>query len=491
MSITTQTVAAPSIALKAADKKAESYGLQSKVLSPFETLAQSVASIAPTGTPTLVVPLVFALAGPGTWLAYLISMVGILFIASSVNQFARRSASPGALYTYIAQGAGPAWGAVAGWALFIAYIGTSAAVTSGFSNYANVLLNSALGFKIPSAFFIAICVVFSWWIGYKDIKLSTRLMLFIEFASVGLIFFLVGATIVQHGIHLDWDQLSLKGTTFTNLRLGLVLATFSYVGFEAATSLGSEAKNPLRNIPRAVTLSAAAIGILFVLASYVETLAFKGNPITLDKSDAPLQVVATAAHLSFLGTLINIGALLSFFACTLATLNAAARVLFLMSRHGIFHASVANAHQVNETPHVAVSVSAVLVLLPAVILSLRGVGDFDIYGWVGTVATISIILVYIGVAIAAPIYLHRRNELKTRNLVISAVGILFMVNGLVGNLYPIPPAPYNWLPYFTFALLIGGGFWYLALRHFSPEVANTIDRDLAAIDERYKDGAGI
>lgn len=472
-------------------EKKESYGLQAQVLSPFETLAQSVASIAPTGTPTLVVPLVFALAGPGTWLAYLISMIGILFIASSINVFARRSASPGALYTYIAQGLNPSWGAVSGWALFIAYIGTSAAVTTGFSNYANVLLNSAIGHKIPSAIFIALSVVISWWIAYKDIKLSTRLMLFLEFSSVGLIFVLIVATLIQHGIHLDWDQLKLKGATFNNLRLGLVLATFSYVGFEAATALGSEARNPLKNIPRAVTQSAAVIGILFVLASYVEVQSFQGSAVTLDKSDAPLQVVATAAHLSFLGVLINIGAVVSFFACVLATLNAGARVLFLMSHHGIFATSLGNAHKANETPHVAVTVSAILVLVPAVFLSLKGVGDFDIYGWVGTVATIAFILVYIAVAVAAPVYLKRRGELKAKAVIVSVVGILFMVNGLVGNLYPVPPAPLNWLPYFTFGLIALGGAWFLVLSKFTPALKGRINKDLDAINERYKDGAGI
>lgn len=47
----------------------------------METLAQSVSTIAPTSTPAATIPLVAALAGNGTWLAYLLAMVAILLVA--------------------------------------------------------------------------------------------------------------------------------------------------------------------------------------------------------------------------------------------------------------------------------------------------------------------------------------------------------------------------------------------------------------------------
>lgn len=474
----------------AADKGG-SYGLQAQALSPLETLAQSVANIAPTGTPTLVVPLVFALAGAGTWLAYLVSVVGILFVALAVNVFARRSASPGALYTYAAEGLGPAWGVVAGWALFVAYVGTGAAVTSGFSNYANVLLEGATGHRIPSAAFIALSVLASWVVAHRDIKLSTRLILFLEFASIALILFLVFGTILVHGIHLDVEQLSLKGVSIANLRTGLVLATFSYVGFEGATALGSEARDPLRSIPRAVLLSSVLLGFLFVLSSYVEVQAFHGEAVTLDKSPAPLQVVAEKLGLPFLGTLIDIGAVVSFFSCVLASINAGARVLFFMSRHGVFHGGLSRTHARHATPHLAVGVTATLTLLSSVVLSLRGAGDFDIYGWVGTVATIAFIFVYLAVLVAAPVYLKRRGELRFWHVLSAVAGVVFLVNGLLGNFYPAPPAPLNWLAWLAVGLVVAGGAWYLVLRSLSSSVDESISRDLADIKERYEGGAGI
>jgi len=472
------------------EKNKDSYGLQSQALSPVETIAQSVANIAPTGTPTLVIPLVFALSGNATWLAYLVAMIGILFVAAAVSVFARRSASPGALYTFAATGLGPTWGVVTGWALFIAYIGTGSAVTTGFSNYANVVLaHINPSWHIHSAILISFSVLVSLFVAYRDIKLSTRLILVLEFVSVSLILFLVVAYFIINGANIDWPQLKLEGSSLGALRNGLILATFSYVGFEGATVLGSEARNPLKSIPRAVILSATLIGLLFVLASYTETAAFHGEATPLNESAAPLQVVAQKAGLSFLGVLINIGALVSFFACVLASINAGARILFFLAHHNIFHKTIAGTHKKHETPHVAVTISAILTWIFPFLLAIKGAGDFDIYGWVGTVATVSFILVYIAVLIAAPIYLHRRNELKFYHILSAVLGTAFLVNAVVGNLYPIPAAPYNWLPYLAFVLVGAGGLWYLFLRKRNPELPSHIGKDLERIRASYAENA--
>ena len=77
------------------------YGLRREVLSPMETLAQSVSTIAPASTPAATIPLVCALAGNGTWLAYVLATVAILLVAWCVGRFARYSSSPGSLYSYV------------------------------------------------------------------------------------------------------------------------------------------------------------------------------------------------------------------------------------------------------------------------------------------------------------------------------------------------------------------------------------------------------
>ena len=68
------------------------YGLHKGVLGPMETLAQSVSSMAPSTSPSLTIPLVFALAGNGTWLVYLLTTAAMLLVGFCISRFARMSA---------------------------------------------------------------------------------------------------------------------------------------------------------------------------------------------------------------------------------------------------------------------------------------------------------------------------------------------------------------------------------------------------------------
>jgi len=289
---------------------------------------------------------------------------------------------------------------------------------------------------------------------------------------ISLIAFLI---IIKNGWRLDVAQFTLHGVTPERLRLGLVLAIFSSVGFESATALGSEAKDPLTTIPRAVKWSAILAGVFFFLCAYAEVLGFRGEALTLDKSLAPLHVLAQKAGLPvWVGTLTDLGAVLSFFSCFLACITAAARVLFLMGRNGALHSGLGDAHEQNQTPHRAVLVTSIAAFIPAAILTLRGVGLFDIYGLLGTLATFGFVTAYILVSAAAPAYLRSLGGLTPRAIVISALAVVAMGAALLGSLYPVPAAPYSYLPYLYAGLLLSGFAWSTIWMGRPPTLAEEI-----------------
>src|ERR1700680_4699653 len=212
------------------------YGLRHEILSPMETLAQSVSTSAPTTTPAATIPLVCALAGNGTWLAYVLATGAVLLVALCIARYARYSASPGSLYTYASMTLPPWLSALAAWSLLLAYVATGSSVIGGFYHYANLLLRDATGHGTSAALLAVIVTVVSMAIAWRDVKISARLMLWIEALSVTLILILVTLVLVRHGLHWDWNQFRLSGMTGSGLRLGLVLALFSFVGFESATT---------------------------------------------------------------------------------------------------------------------------------------------------------------------------------------------------------------------------------------------------------------
>ncbi len=154
----------------------------------------------------------------------------------------------------------------------------------------------------------------------------------------------------KHGIHIDQAQLHLQGATASGVRSGVMLAIFSFVGFESATTLGSEARDPLRNIPRAVIRSALLAGLFFVVCTYGETLAFHSSPSQPRRQHRSMRFLSAQGGASILGPIIDAGVLVSMFAATLACIIAAARVLMLMAHHGLAHRRLSTTHARNETP---------------------------------------------------------------------------------------------------------------------------------------------
>src|SRR3984893_272770 len=344
------------------------YGLRREILSPMETLAQSVSTMAPTTTPAATIPLVCALAGNATWLAYALATAAVLLVALCIGRYARHSASPGSLYTYASMTLPPWLGATVGWSLLLAYVATGSSVIGGFYHYANLLLHDATGYGYSAVLLAMLVTGVSMWIAYRDVKISARLMLWIEAASVTVIVIVVMLLLVRHGWHWDWDELHLRGMTGSGLRLGLVLALFSFVGFESATTLGSEARNPLHTIPRAVVQSAVISGAIFIVCAYAEVLGFRSVGQDLGASQAPMRVLAGVGGAPILGLLIDIGALVSLFAGTLACITAAARVLLLMSHNGLTHGSLRATHPRFETPGKAILVTSVAAVAPVAVL---------------------------------------------------------------------------------------------------------------------------
>ncbi|MFB2917498.1 APC family permease [Aerosakkonema funiforme] len=461
-------------------------GLRAECLSFPEIISQSFANVAPTAAPTVSVGLVFANAGNGTWLTFAIAMIGVVFVGLNISQFARRSASPGSLYAYISMGLGSTMGVISGWSLLLAYLFAGMAVVAAFSNFANVLL-SLIGLELSPIFLFAICTGVGWYLAYKDIQLSTKLMLGLEAFSVSLLLLIALIVLFKHGFAIDMSQLSLKDTKPDGLILGLILAIFSYTGFESATALGDEAKNPLKFIPAAVVLTPILCGLFFTLLAYTEVLAFSGYSTPLDKSDSPINDVANIAGVGFLGLLITIGALVTFFSCVIACINAGSRILFTMARHGIFHNAMGLAHRSNRTPHIAITMLSIILFIVPASMSLFSLQILDIITYMGTLATYGFLTAYISIAIAAPVYLYRQRILNILDIAIAVLAVLFMLIPVVGSVYPAPPFPFNVFPYLFLMYLCVGGAWFLMLRLHSPEVIENIEDELEKIHAKFSE----
>ena len=88
---------------------------------------------------------------------------------------------------------------------------------------------------------------------------------------------------------VDTQQLKLNGAGLKGMDFAIVICIFSLVGFESATTLGGEAKKPLRNVPRAVIWSLLITGAFMVFMSYVEVFATQHMGVSLGSLTTPLR----------------------------------------------------------------------------------------------------------------------------------------------------------------------------------------------------------
>ncbi len=442
----------------------ESFGLHTGVLGPIETLAQSVSAVAPSTTPSLTIPLVFALAGNGTWFVYLLATCAMLLVGFCVSRFARLSASPGSLYSYTATTLPPVLAVIAGWGLLMAYLATGASVAGGALYYASVLCQQFLHWAPPAIPTLAAVCLIAGWIAYRDVKLSAELMLWIEVASVSLILVILLVLVVHFGFQFDLDQFRLKGVRLSTLGPALVLSIFSFVGFESATALGAEARNPLHTIPRAVLQCALLAGIFFMLCSYSEVLGFRGESAKLSESTSPLHQLAERAGVSPLGVAIDVGAMISMFACVLACTTAAARVLLRMARGRLLPTILERTTAKHGTPGIAVILSAGLMLIGTLVLSARGVSGSDMYDLFGSLAVFGFLTAYALVAVALPFARLARGQHSLRVAALSVLTVLVMVLITIFDVRSSADAVHARIPYVYLGYILAGLLLYFSRR---------------------------
>ncbi|HUA39767.1 MAG TPA: APC family permease [Candidatus Sulfopaludibacter sp.] len=445
--------------------------LRANCLNFMELLAQNIALISPTMTAALIVPLMFATTGNISWLSYAVGTVMLLFVAFSLNQFAKRTTMAGSMYNYASSGLGFTGGALCGWCLVWAYLFIGLAGTTGFTIFAGKLLG-AIHLSLPPVVLFAICLGTCFFMAYKDIRISTLIMLGFEAFSCFFILLLVAVVLGHHHFALDTTQFSFKGVSLMSLGMGVVVAIFSLVGFESSTAFGEEAVNPLKTIPRSIIWSLLLTGAFFILVSYTEVLGTRGYKTTLDQIDAPLNVLASMYNVSFLWPLLSAGAMFSFFALASSCMNAGARVMFAMGRHDFFPNSTSAAHTSHGTPHVALatmaSVMFSVVTICYFVLVHNGMAVLDEFNDAGTMGAFGFLGAYTLITLAAPAFLKERGELKAGHVTLCAAAMLLLLIPTIGSVYPVPAPPVNAFPYVFAAYLFIGYVRIMAMQHQKP-----------------------
>ncbi len=448
--------------------------LKHGALSLPETIGQSIANIAPTLTPALNISVVAGLAGIDSWLSYLIATIGCVFVGASIATLARRHPEAGSYFVYIGRNFGPMAGALAGWAMILAYLTTAVAVVFGFPLFLGNFLavfHITLSFGELLAFTVAFLALVTY-AAFRDIQVSSRVGLVLETISIGIIIIITAIVVGKHGTVIDHAQLDMSKLKIGGVMSAMAFAVFSFVGFESSATLAKESNNPHRNVPLAVVGSAAIAGIFFTVMAYFMVMGMDDNAGAIGGSASPFADMTNKAGLPWAAGVVYFAAMISAFACALACINASSRMLYSMGRYQFLHGSMGLVHKVHQTPHVAVLASAAITLV--LVLLLLPQGFLNGFGLTGTIATYGFVVVYLGVCLTAPMDMHKAGLLKAQHVVCGAIGAFLMAFVIYSSVVPYPAYPFNYLPPAFAIFMVIGAIWFAVLRVRSPQILASI-----------------
>jgi amino acid transporter len=440
------------------------HGLDRRNLGPLEVLAQSVSSAAPVAGMATVPAIVAVSAGTATvWSLALATALAVL-VSTSIASFTRRMAAAGSLYSLTAKGLPPGAAFASCAALLAGYAVLVMAALTGAAIYVDALL-ARLGWLAPHAApvvgavaVLALAALAGAFV-LRGVRLSARIVLAVEAFSIALMF-VIFAVLLATAAPPAPD--GTPESSLAGVAAGVLPALGAFIGFEAATTLGVEARRPFRSVPRAVSGTAALVGLLTIIAALAQVRWFAG---ALGGQQEPIVALAAAHGLAWLVVLLDLGIAASFVACTLATTNALVRVLFSMGRDAIAPRTLGRTHTRFRTPHVAIAVALpVIAAVPAALLA-SGMPSQEVLRILLTVATAGYLVGYLLVCLAAPLFLRRIGELTRGPVVVTAITVPALAVTCGAYLLSAADGP---VPIVLAGLAVAALAWYAWLRVRRP-----------------------
>jgi len=422
--------------------------------------AQSAALIAPAAGSVASLAFIAGYSGAATPLAFLIGLLVCVCIAMVIGEYARRLPSAGSFYTYLTRTFGPKTGFVTGVALFGAYLLLFPFQLDFFGNFVSSLLATS-GVHIAWWVFSAALIAASTTLGVLGIKPSLRTGLIgLGFEMLVLLIFSL-VIIVKGGaagntIQAFNPSVSLQGSG--GLLTAVVYTIFAFVGFESATTLGDEAREPRRTIPRAVMLTTLVVGIFYVVVSYAVTIGYgvsTSNVKALTAAATPFNTLADKFGDGALSVFVNLAVISSFTALNIVTVVAVSRIFWKMGRDGLLPSAFSRLNS-RQSPHVACLFSGALALVASIAFGAV-YGALNFASWLSYFATLFFIAAYLLISVGLMRFMWRdyRAEFSwVRHAALPVISIAAMIWVLWGNIHPYPPAPLRWFIYATIGVLL-------------------------------------
>jgi amino acid transporter len=420
-----------------------------RVLGRGGAAALSIGVMAPTLAMSIVGPEPAKLVGRAAPLAFGAAGLLVLLVSAGFVRLSAHFAHAGSVYAFVGGSVGPRAGAFTGWTMLGTYLVFPWVSVAGVTVFGGELLRLA-GLS-PDWFVLAL----GGWalvgaLAAGGLRPAVWALIGFELAAVLLILALMAVIVTAlAGGHAPRGQL-LNAEVIalpTALPAGAVVlaataAFLAYCGFEAAGSLGEEAPEPQRVVPRAMIVTILLGAAFYVTCVAVQVWGFGTDPAGLaafTASSAPLGALAMAYVGPGLAAALYVAALISAVGAGLGCVLVAVRMLFALGRDGVLPAMLSRVCTRTGTPTTAVGVELAVGLVTITGFRLAGAAPARMFFVLATIGVLHLLAMYAITDVAAVRYLRRAGNGRW-SLLAAAVGAVVAAAVLAQTLTTAPLA---------------------------------------------------
>ncbi|WP_433338273.1 amino acid permease [Spirillospora sp. CA-294931] len=285
-------------------------------------------------------------AGPAVVVAFLLAAVTALFSALSYAELAGTIPVSGSSYSYAYATLGELVAWVCGWCLLLEYAVSVSAVAVGWGSYLNEFFDKSFGFTMPAeisnspgdnggvinlpAVAVVLIAMLLLLRGTSESATANTVMVVLK-VGVLVFFCVMAVTAFRSGNLTPFAPMGWAGVSAAGSKV-----FFSYIGFDAASTAGEEARNPRRDLPLAIVFSLVIVTTVYVAVGLTAVAAMNWKGFELSGSEASLaRVLDEATGASWPSIVLSLGAVVAIASVVLTVMYGQTRILFAMSRDGL------------------------------------------------------------------------------------------------------------------------------------------------------------
>ncbi len=303
-----------------------------RALGFWQLLFYGVAFMVPIA-PIVIYGVVTQVSGGHMAMTYLLAMIAMLFTAFSYGEMAGEFPEAGSTYSYTRHGLNSHLGMLAGWTILLDYV-----LMPALSYVVIAVFGSQLLPSVPYWVWVIVPLVVITVINVLGVKqmAGTTVVLLVLQLGVLAYFFIMAIQGISSG---TGQGFTLRPFFSENFKLGAVIAgtsiaCFSFLGFDAVSTLAEETKRPRIDISRATITACLLAGFLFIAQAFFAQNIWPEYS-KFPNLDAAFYFVAEQVGGQPLSVALTLGMIIAALANAVDAQAASARLLFGMGRDGV------------------------------------------------------------------------------------------------------------------------------------------------------------